>query len=240
MIEKNLIKNCVCGNTTDFQKQNLHGIDVLVCDSCGVVHQELINWTEESYLSFYENDYHAKFQKVKGRKTYQENYEHDCAVAEKRLAKYVQYLTPEMKGLDIGSSNSAFVHRARSKNLDCWGLEPGHDIGDNAVTIRGSIVSANIDANSFDFVTMHDSIEHIVDVRSTLQNVTKILKQSGYLILDLPDYWIESGYHHWKYIEHLWYFTAEQMQTILKDYGFVVIGVDRPIPGKIVFYAQKS
>lgn len=240
MIEKNLIKSCVCGNTTDFQKRIIHGIDVLVCNPCEIVHQELINWTDKSYLSFYENDYHAKFQKIKGRKTYQENYDHDCEVAEKRLEKYMQYLTPGMKGLDIGSSNSAFVHRARNKNLECWGLEPGHNIGDDTVTIRGSIVSARFESASFDFITMHDSIEHIVDVQSTLKNVSNILKPYGYLILDLPDYWIESGYHHWKYIEHLWYFTAEQMQNILKNYDFTIVGVDRPIPGKLVFYAQKD
>ena len=240
MINRNLIKACVCGNTVDFSQQNLHGIDVLECKTCGVVHQGLINWTEESYLSFYENDYHAKFQKIKGRKTYQENYEHDCAVADKRLAKYLQYLTQGMKGLDVGSSNSAFVHRARANNLDCWGLEPGHDVGDNAVTIRGSIVSVDLESSSFDFVTMHDSIEHIVDVEKTLYNVVKILKTNGYLILDLPDYWIESGYHHWKYIDHLWYFTPDQMQDILGRFGFTVIGLDRPIPGKIVFYAKKN
>lgn len=240
MIEKNLIKSCICGNTNIFNRQHLHGIDVLECGVCGIIHQELINWTEQSYLSFYENDYHAKFQKVKGRKTYQDNYDHDCAVADKRLEKYLNFLKQDMRGLDVGSSNSAFVHRARSKNIECWGLEPGQHIGDNAVTIRGSIVSAKLDENSYDFVTMHDSIEHIVDVEKTLYNVSKILKKDGYLILDLPDYWIESGYHHWKYIEHLWYFTEDQMQDILYRFGFTVIGIDRPIPGKIVFYTKKN
>jgi len=240
MIKKNLIKQCICGNHRNFNQATLHEISVLECKTCGVIHQELVNWTEESYLSFYENDYHTKFQKVKGRKTYQENYDHDCAVAEQRLKKYMEFLRDGMKGLDIGSSNSAFVHRARLKNLDCWGLEPGQNIGDNNVTIRGSIVSANLDPDSFDFVTMHDSIEHIVDVEKTLYNVSKILKKDGYLILDLPDYWIESGYHHWKYIEHLWYFTVDQMKDILYRFGFTVTGFDRPIPGKIVFYAKKN
>jgi len=240
MIENNLIKSCLCGNTTRFNRKTMHDIDVLECKDCGVVHQELINWTERNYLSFYENDYHSKFQKVKGRITYQENYNHDCEVAEKRLEKYKSYITVGTIGLDIGSSNSAFVHRARARGIDCWGLEPGQDVGDHSVTIRGSITKNNFKESSYDFITMHDSIEHIVDAGIALQNVHRILKKDGLLILDVPDYWIPEGYHHWKYIEHLWYFNEQQMNDILNRYGFETVETDRPIPGKIVFYSKKK
>lgn len=240
MIKNNLIKVCVCGNHSSFTQKNLYDIDVLECNICEVVHQQLVNWTEDGYLAFYQNDYHGKFQKIKGRITYQENYQHDCAVADKRLNKYENYINSQMKGLDIGSSNSAFVHRARSKGIECWGLEPGQNIGDDTVTIRGSITTVDLKNNSFDFITMHDSIEHIVNVDTALTNVKRILKKGGYLFLDLPDYWVSEGRHHWKYIEHLWYFTENQMLDILYRFGFTVTKVDRPIPGKIVFYSEKN
>jgi SAM-dependent methyltransferase len=240
MIANNLIKTCVCGNKENFSREKIYGIDVILCENCKIYHQELINWTEKNLLSFYENDYHEKFQRMKGRITYQQSYDHDCSVANKRLDKYQKYLSKGMKGLDVGSSNSAFVHEARKRGLDCWGLEPGQNIGDNKVTIRDSIVSTTLDSDSFDFITMHDSIEHIVDAKTALANVSRILKKEGYLMLDLPDFWVKKGEHHWKYIEHLWFFTESQMTDILNNLGLDVVEIDRPIPGKIVFYAKKK
>jgi len=119
------------------------------------------------------------------------------------------------------------------------GLEPGKDIGDDSVTIRGTLESAYLNPNYFDFVTMHDSIEHMVDVNSALQKVYEILTTGGQLILDLPDYFSPSGSHHWKRIEHLWFFTEDQFQDILKKNGFEVIKITTPIPGKLVYYAKK-
>jgi SAM-dependent methyltransferase len=150
------------------------------------------------------------------------------------------YQLPEMSiGLDIGSSNSAFVHRARARNIQCLGLEPGEDIGDDSVTIRGTLESAYLNPDYFDFVTMHDSIEHMIDVNLALQKVHTILKSGGQVILDLPDYYSPSGSHHWKRIEHLWFFTEDQFEKVLDKQGFSVDKIVTPIPGKLVYYARK-
>lgn len=237
MLKNNLINKCTCGNDTDFSVSIVNQLEIVTCEKCNVIHQYLKDWTPEKYLDFYKNDYHLVYQKNRGTMTYQERYDHDCQVSDLRLDAYK--LPAFSTGLDIGSSNSAFVHRARHRGISCLGLEPGVDIGDDDVTVRGTLDNAYFNPNHFDFVTMHDSVEHMVDVNDALQKVHTILKVGGQAIIDLPDYFDSQGQHHWKHIEHLWFFTEEQFIDVLNKNGFEISKVTRPIPGKLVFYARK-
>ena len=238
MLETNLIKQCTCGNESQFSKLFVNMLAVVACDKCGVFHQDLVDWTPQDYYNFYKTDYHKKYQEEKGVVTYKDRYDHDCRVADLRLDAY--NLPSYAVGLDIGSSNSAFVHQARARNIQFLGLEPGEDIGDESVTVRGTLDTAYFNPNHFDVITMHDSIEHMIDVNSALQKVHTMLKADGQLILDLPDYFSTFGQHHWKYIEHLWFFTEDQFVKVLTNNGFEVTNTTTPIPGKLVFYTRKA
>jgi SAM-dependent methyltransferase len=237
MLTNNLIKQCTCGNDSDFSVSTVNQLEVVTCEKCNVIHQHLKDWTPEKYLNFYKNDYHLVYQKNRGTMTYQERYDHDCRVSDLRLDAYK--LPSFSIGLDIGSSNSAFVHQARRRGLSCIGLEPGLDIGDDDVTIRGTLDNTYFNPEHFDFITMHDSVEHMVDVNDALQKVHTILKVGGQAIIDLPDYFAPQGQHHWKHIEHLWFFTEAQFIDVLNKNSFEISKVTRPIPGKLVFYARK-
>jgi hypothetical protein len=79
----------------------------------------------------------------------------------------------------------------------------------------------------------------MIDVNSALLKVSSILKTDGILILDLPDYFVEAGKHHWKYIEHLWMFRKEDLERILNNLKFTMLDISSPIPGKLVFVAKK-
>lgn len=239
MLKNNLIQHCTCGNSAHFTTDIINSIPVMTCSVCGVSHQWLKGWNAQKLNDFYEHEYHKKFQEAKGVVTYEDRYQNDCKVADMRLDAYKSLLPQSSSGLDIGSSNSAFVHRARALGYACLGLEPGEDIGDDSVTIRGLLGKVQINQLHWDWITMHDSIEHMVDARSALVEVYQLLKPNGLVIIDLPDFWKPAGSHHWKTIEHLWFFTVEQMTALLKENGFEVKAIKEPIPGKLVFYAVK-
>ncbi len=232
-----LIESCICGVELYFDHTTINDIPVKVCKNCGTIHQELKNFTSQDLVDFYQYQYHLAYQAKKGVISYYDRYEHDCKVADLRLTDYSFLLSRGMKGLDVGSSNSAFVHRANVQGLVCEGLEIGDSIGDDTVTIRGNLETADLKRDHYDFVTMHDSIEHMIDPRRALLKVQTILKSKGVLIVDLPDFFIEEGKHHWKRVEHLWFFTREQFIKLLEVSGFTLIRVTTPIPGKLVFYA---
>jgi SAM-dependent methyltransferase len=239
MLEKNLIKKCICENSIGFKSLIYNYISVLECNECGTMHQQMTNWDDNTYYNFYKKDYHQTYQKRKGAMNYTDRYTHDRSVAVKRLDAYKDILVPGSKGLDIGSSNSAFVHEAISRGFNCMGLDPGQDIGDDAVTIRGTLDTVNLESNSLDWITMHDSIEHMIDVNTSLEHAYNLLKTGGLLIVDLPDYFDPAGQHHWKYIEHLWFFSKDQLGNVLEKHNFKIETVLNPIPGKLIFYVRK-
>ncbi len=234
-----LIEQCVCGVEIFFEDNVINDIPVLECKNCGIIHQKLENFTEQDLIDFYQYQYHDLYQAKKGVVSYHNRYEHDCKVADIRLDSYAKYLAEGLEGLDIGSSNSAFVHRANARGMKCTGLEMGDSIGDDSVTIRGNLEHTALEAGRYNFVTMHDSIEHMIDPRRALIKVQSILTNGGLLIVDLPDFFVPEGKHHWKRIEHLWFFTERDFERLLMSTGFTLLEVTRPIPGKLVFYARK-
>lgn len=239
-LENNLIKKCVCDNSKDFSEDIINDIPIKKCNVCGVIHQVLSNFTELDLSDLYSKKYHRDFQNKITRTAYQDRYEHDRNISKLRLLAYHDYIKPNMGGLDIGSSNSAFVHECIENNIRCTGLEPGENIGDPTLTIRGRLETVDLLEDQYDFVTMHDAIEHMLDPLFSLQKVSKILKNNGILIVDLPDFHIPEGRHHWRPIEHLWYFTELEFIKLLETTGFKVKSISKPIPGKLVFYAVVS
>jgi len=240
MLDDNLIKECSCGNIDKFSKKTLFDIDLLVCKFCGTAHQYLPGWDADKLKSWYENDYHTAVQHGIGHTSYKDRYAHDKTVAETRLTAYNKYITAGMTGIDIGSSNSAFVHSCIENGIKCTGIEVGKDIGDDSVTVRQPIEECTFEAGQFDFATMHDSLEHMVDVRKIISKINYFLKSGACLIIDLPDYYIEAGVHHWRYVQHIWYWNEQQMIDVLKNNGFSISKTERPIPGKLVFYFIKD
>lgn len=237
-LENALIKQCICGNTDELT-QNIHNeVDLLCCNKCGLTHQLLYNFSHSDLNEFYIKKYHLDFQQQKDFTPYRDRYIHDCKVADNRISAYQTFIKKGMVGLDIGSSNSAFVHRCIAQGIDCVGLEPGEHIGDSAVTIRGTLDSFQVDTDSYNFVTMHDSIEHMIDPAGALDKVHRMLMPHGIAIIDLPDFYIPAGDHHWKVIEHLWYFKQNEFIDLLMKKGFNVELVTTPIPGKLVFFAR--
>ena len=239
-LTNNLIKQCTCGNSTDFNDDIQNEIPVLICNSCGVIHQNLPGWDEDRLKKWYAKEYHVDVQEAIGHQSYRDRYNHDKKIAEIRLTAYNNIITPTMSGIDIGSSNSAFVHTCLEKNIQCIGVEPGENIGDDSVTVRNAIVDCTFSENQFDFVTMHDSLEHMINIDQVLSKINFFLKINGSLIVDIPDYFVPGGLHHWREVQHLWFWNKNQMINIFNTFGFEVENITYPIPGKIVFYTRKK
>lgn len=236
VIENNLIKKCLCGNTSNFFVDHINNIDVAICQDCGVTHQTLPNFSTEDLEVFYRQQYHAQHQTDIGLRTYQERYGHDYSLALKRMEKYSRFFKPNSRGLDVGSSNNAFVDAARSQGFQCYGTEIGESIADPTTTYRQSFESCHFPENYFEFITFHDVFEHLVDPGIALKEICRCLSNNGMLIIDFPDYFDSSGQHHWRPIQHLWYPTNDQLINYIEYHGFKLVSEEHPIPGKRVFY----
>ena len=148
-----------------------------------------------------------------------------------RLAQVLSQIERhEWKGslLDIGCGMGMFVEVAARSGWDAWGI----DLNEHAVKwaqenvspkVRyGTVADLDFAEGSFDCVTMFDVIEHLDDPRQQLEEVWRILRPGGLLVLITPDAgalvsralgagWLEMK----RAPEHLHFFTAEGLAQML-------------------------
>jgi ubiquinone/menaquinone biosynthesis C-methylase UbiE len=224
-----LIKKCVCGNTTFVKRPAINDIELLKCQFCGVLHQS-VDLTNEQYQDFYKEDYHNAHQRSISATPYFKRYKHDVEVSKKRLYKYNE----QIRLLDIGCGNAAFVNTACKQGYDAYGVDLNSDVITGNRVYIDNLLNIYFPTAYFDTITMHDVFEHIVDPIEYIHEIKRILKPNGRLIIDFPDYFTKDGKHHWRPIQHLWYFEKQQLKNILTENGFSVIRDYKPIAGKFV------
>lgn len=241
-----LIERCLCELPVDsqFEESFIHDIRVLTCLNCGLVHQ-VVHMDKQQLLEFYSKDYHTTFQDGTTQGPYIDRFQHDKHIAYLRLKEYEPYLTSEnTRLLDIGSGNGAFVYESSGRGYESYGLEPGKKaylsfLGQNIVnkSFEDCTLADFCFEERFGVVVMHDVMEHLVNPVSTLHRIKdEFLEDDGVLIVDIPDYYTPEGEHHWRPVQHLWFWTKDQALRMFTDAGFRVIETKTPVPGKLVFY----
>jgi SAM-dependent methyltransferase len=236
--QKTLLKFCICGSEKT-ERDIIHKIQVLICKDCGIMRQDLPGYTQEMYFNYYSTDYHTAEQEKIGCVAYKERYSHDKQIAKIRCAEYEKTIDIRFRNriLDIGSSNNAFVDYMNENGYCANGIEIGEEGKKHKeTTYTRDLLELNLEADSFDLITLHDVFEHLIDPNEYLKEIKRILKSGGKLVLDLPHYFVPEGVHHWRPVQHLWFFDENQTKKILSDAGFGIVAVKTPIPSKIVFY----
>ncbi len=139
--------------------------------------------------------------------------------------------------LDIGCSAGFFLHEARNKGWDTYGVEPSKWAADYAKekmgldnVFPGVFRDAGYPDNYFDAIVLNDTIEHLSDPKGMLNEVRRVLKPDGILCVSTPD--IDSlasrllKARWWGVKEsHLYYFTRKTLTKMLNDAGFVPVSV---------------
>ena len=86
---------------------------------------------------------------------------------------------------------------------------------------------------------MNDVFEHFVDPIEKLEYLMDHMTEDANLIIDFPDFYSDEGVHHWKAVEHLWFFKKSDILRIGNEWGFNLTKIEVPIPGKLVFYFER-
>lgn len=164
------------------------------------------------------------------------NYRRDLAVMES--------LQPGGRMLDVGCATGSFM-KICGPNWQTYGQEVSHFAGEQARQVFGQdrifigkLGDAPFPEQSFDFITLWETINHMVDPRTELRDMARFCKPGGYLALSVGDvgcalarvmgrYW----YHVTPPI-HIWFFTRVTMARILDEAGFDIVRCD--YPGKYV------
>ncbi len=137
------------------------------------------------------------------------------------------------KLLDIGAATGFFMSIAKKRGFSVVGVElsdfaakKGRENGLDIVT--GDLLNTNFEGESFDVITMFDVLEHVPDPKKLIQEVSRIVRPGGLIIINTPDaesLWAKVLGKRWQLImppEHINYFSPQNLSMYLEDVGYEV------------------
>lgn len=170
----------------------------------------------------------------------------------KRQADQLRFMTlsgePVGKLLDVGCGGGRFLNRMKKRG---WAVE-GTDFDEQATrkvssrygiqTHVGDLAQCALAADSFDVITMSQTIEHLYDPLATLHESLRILKPGGLLVMTTPNALSlgasEFGafWRGWEAPRHLHLFSVDSLQRLTQRAGFNVTEASTYSAGSAVVY----
>ena len=169
------------------------------------------------------------------------DYDLDKEVTKKTYVSYLDVLDKyidKQAGIsmfEVGCATGFFMDLARQKG---WQTE-GIDISEYAVKKareKGLVATVAVlesyqSIKKFDVVAMQDLIEHVKDPVDVIGRAGNLLTENGLLLITTPDagsLWARVWKKNWHAFvppQHLFYFSAKNLTSILEKNGFQVIYV---------------
>jgi ubiquinone/menaquinone biosynthesis C-methylase UbiE len=195
----------------------------VVCNSCGFMYQnprprfELLmkHYSENEaasgsvYHDIQKGSYHDEKQKSRRR-------------------FYSKHLKKISKGslLEVGCSTGDYLLSLKLSDWHLTGLEPSVKAADQAnahglEVICSSLEDSNLDDKTYDVVSCFSVLEHLHDINSAMQIMSRILKDGGLLCLEVPDTMKPTPQiSEFFTFEHMSHFIKETLIFFLKGYGY--------------------
>jgi 2-polyprenyl-3-methyl-5-hydroxy-6-metoxy-1,4-benzoquinol methylase len=233
----NTIRNCpVCEETyfKDFLEIKDHMITqekfkIVECDACGFHFTNPIPESDKIGEYYKSEKYISHSSNKKGLINFLYNTVRSITLKEK--VKWVRNITEGKCLLDIGSGTGHFLKAANDNGFNGIGLEPDADARDfahknNHVRSSSQEELHNIEAKSFDVVTMWHVLEHVYDLRKDLKRIEEILNSNGKLFIAVPNMnsydarFYKKNWASYDVPRHLYHFKQNDISRLLLDFGF--------------------
>jgi SAM-dependent methyltransferase len=200
------------------------------CNDCG--HIFLVgNFTPEMLTNLYTHYYPRSHFDIENYKPYLEE-KGFMAWLDGKSAGCHRWVPPNVRVLDIGCGFCQTLGYHKNRGCEVYGCEADENIkliaerhGFNVHV--GLFNPDNYEKDFFDYVTMDQVLEHIVDPIETLRQIHTILKPGGKLIVGVPDpacierYTFGRHWQNWHTPYHPNMFSQKSMKTAFEQTGFV-------------------
>ena len=153
----------------------------------------------------------------------------------KRKATLVERNAHRKEGrlLDIGTGTGYFANTMRQRGWQVQAAEKSEQarqfaLEHFALEVKPETALAEMEAESFDVVTLWHVMEHLEHLNETWQRLNSLLTEKGILVVAVPNcssfdarkygaYWAA-----YDVPRHLWHFTPDTMQRFGSKHGFVL------------------
>ncbi len=157
----------------------------------------------------------------------------NITLSEKR--RVVQRATSKAVGklLDIGSGTGAYAYEMKMAGWDVTGIEPDEGARLNAAKLYNLAFHEpselyKLEHGQFDAITLWHVLEHVYDIHGYLQQIKKLLKPQGTLIIAVPNYTSNDAQHYGSYWaaydvpRHLYHFAPLSVHLLAEKYGYMI------------------
>ncbi len=132
--------------------------------------------------------------------------------------------------LDIGAGTGAFVQYMESHGWQTTGLEPDAGARQRALeahraTLLPMEAFMQLEAGSFDAITLWHVLEHVHDLHDYIEQLKKILNPSGRIFIAVPNYTsydaavYKSYWAAYDVPRHLYHFSPASMKRLLQQHA---------------------
>ncbi|PBJ12736.1 bifunctional 2-polyprenyl-6-hydroxyphenol methylase/3-demethylubiquinol 3-O-methyltransferase UbiG [Flavobacterium sp. ACN6] len=141
------------------------------------------------------------------------------------------------KILDIGAGTGDFLLTAKNNGWETIGVEPSERAKNIAQQKGISFVeeTSSLENNSLDVITMWHVLEHVPDLGLQIQELKRLLKPTGTLIIAVPNFKSFDANHYqtfWAAYDvpiHFWHFSKKSIQLLFEK---VDMKLDKILPMK--------
>ncbi|WP_163409419.1 class I SAM-dependent methyltransferase [Flavobacterium ajazii] len=128
------------------------------------------------------------------------------------------------KLLDIGAGTGDFLLTAKNNGWETIGVEPSERAKNSAKQKGISFVEeiSALENNSLDVITMWHVLEHVPNLEHQIQELKRLLKPTGTLIVAVPNYKSFDANHYqtfWAAYDvpiHFWHFSKKSIQLLFE------------------------
>ena len=128
------------------------------------------------------------------------------------------------KLLDIGAGTGDFLLTAKNNGWETIGVEPSEKAKNIAKQKGISFVEeiSTLENHSLDVITMWHVLEHVPDLEHQIQELKRLLKPTGTLIVAVPNYKSFDANHYqafWAAFDvpiHFWHFSKKSIQVLFE------------------------
>ena len=140
------------------------------------------------------------------------------------------------KILDYGAGTGAFLETCKKNKWEAYGIEPDETARKVmaekfSISTYVSLTDAQGDKAyaEFDVITAWHVLEHVPDLKETIESFKKLLKEKAILVVAVPNPESHDAKHYkecWAAYDvprHLWHFAPKDMTKLMTDSGFKLV-----------------
>lgn len=201
-------------------------LELVVCDQCGLGRCLPIpdqNFIHKLYPSEYYGTDNRKFHPVIEALV--------RTVSSWRARRLTTGLIPGAKVLDLGCGRGTMLGTFADFGLEIHGVEMSERAAKGAdpraeIRIADRLSNASYPSGFFDRVFVWHVLEHLADPRETLEEIHRILKPGGQLVVAVPNFssaqarWAGPDWFHLDLPRHLFHFPLKALRFLIEDCGF--------------------